>query len=110
MDRRGIFGLLAATVVATPATALSTSAACENKHRLVLHVDQGDINKMNLALGNTSNVAQHYKSLGDDVEIEIVSYSQGLHMLREDTSPVKERIRMQREQVRTVVFSACDNT
>ena len=110
MDRRGIIGSLAATVVATPAAVRPTLAASEKKHRLALHVDQGDIEKMNLALGNASNVAEHYMSLGEDFEIEIVAYSQGLHMLREDTSPVKERIRMLREKVPKVVFSACDNT
>jgi intracellular sulfur oxidation DsrE/DsrF family protein len=31
-------------------------------------------------------------------------------MLREDTSPVKERIKALREKMPTVVFSACDNT
>ena len=36
--------------------------------------------------------------------------AQGLNMLREDTSPVKERLRMLREKMPHVVFSACENT
>jgi intracellular sulfur oxidation DsrE/DsrF family protein len=110
MNRRSIFGLFAAAAVATPAAVQPALAASEKKHRLAIHVDQSDIGQMNLALGNASNVAEHYKSIGEDVEIEIVAYSQGLHMLRDDTSPVKERIKKLREQVPKVVFSACNNT
>jgi uncharacterized protein len=110
MDRRNMFGLFAAAFVAAPAVVGRADAAGEKKHRLVIHVDQGDIAQMNLALGNASNVLEHYKSRGEEVEIEIVTYSQGLHMLREDTSPVKERIKALREKMPNVVFSACDNT
>jgi intracellular sulfur oxidation DsrE/DsrF family protein len=109
MDRRHILGVLAAAVAAG-ATAARARAAGERRHRLAIHVDQSDIAQMNLALGNASNVVEHYKARGEEVEIEIVTYAQGLHMLREDTSPVKERIRLLREKLPNVVFSACDNT
>jgi intracellular sulfur oxidation DsrE/DsrF family protein len=110
MDRRSIFAALAAAFAAAPALAEPAAAVGEKKHRLAIHVDQGDLAQMNLALGNASNVFEHYKSRGEEVEIEIVAYSQGLHMLREDTSPVKERIKALREKMPNVVFSACDNT
>jgi intracellular sulfur oxidation DsrE/DsrF family protein len=110
MDRRSIFGPLAAAFVAAPAFGRRALAAGEKKHRLAIHVDQSDIAQMNLALGNASNVLEHYKSRGEEVDIEIVAYAQGLHMLREDTSPVKERIKALREKMPNVVFSACDNT
>ena len=44
---------------------------------------------MTLALNNATNVEQYYKSLGEKVEIEVVTFGPGLHMLRDDTSPVK---------------------
>ena len=109
MHRRRVLGALAAAMAAAPSLARA-QAAGERKHRLVIHVDQSDIAQMNMALGNASNVVEHYKSRGEEVEIEIVAYSQGLHMLREDTSPVKERIRMLRDKLPKIVFSACDNT
>jgi intracellular sulfur oxidation DsrE/DsrF family protein len=113
MDRWNIFGVLAAAVAMTAgsrAQAAGEQAAGAKKHRLALHVDQSDIAQMNLALGNASNVIEHYKSRGEDVAIEIVTYAQGLHMLREDTSPVKERIKALREKLPSVAFSVCDNT
>ena len=66
---------------------------------------------MNLALNNTMNMYEHYRERGEEVVVEIVAYSQGLHMLREDTSPVKERrSRSCARKRRTPVFSACNNT
>ena len=85
MDRRSIFAFLAAALVAAPAVDRPALAG-EKKHRLAIHVDQSDIAQMNLALGNASNVFEHYKSRGEEVDIEIVTYSQGLHMLREDVA------------------------
>ena len=48
---------------------------------------------MNLALNNAANVEQYYKDRGEKVEIEVVTFGPGLHMLRDDTSPVKDRIK-----------------
>jgi uncharacterized protein len=110
VDRKRFFHLLAAAIVAAPAVIQPALATGEKKHRIAIHVDQSDIAQMNLALGNASNIIEHYKSRGEELEIEIVAYAQGLHMLREDTSPVKERIKALREKMPKVVFSACDNT
>ena len=110
MDRRSMLGLFVAAFAAAPADIPRAEAAGEKLHRVAIHVDQSDIAQMNLALGNASNVLEHYKSLGEEIEIEIVTYAQGLHMLRADTSPVKERIKTLREKMPNVVFSACDNT
>ena len=110
MNRRTIFAFLAAGSAAAPALAGKAQAAAEKPHRLAIHVDQGDIAHMNLALGNASNVLDYYGTRGESVEIEIVAYSQGLHMLRDDTSPVKERISALRAKASHVVLSACDNT
>jgi uncharacterized protein len=110
MDRRSNLGLIAATVAISSAAVQRAAAAGDKKHRLAIHVDQSDIAQMNLALGNASNVFEHYNSRGEQVEIEIVTYSQGLHMLREDTSPVKERIKALREKMPGIVLSVCENT
>ena len=77
----------------------------DNKsHRLALHVDQNDPGVMKLALNNASNVYNHYRERREEVAIEIVANSGGLHMLRDDTSPVKEEIRELRKQVPQVAF------
>ena len=45
-----------------------------------------------------------------ELEVEIVRYHDGLHMLRDDTSPVKEEIKQTRAKVPQVTFGACNNT
>jgi len=89
-----------------------TRAAGERNtiHHLVIQVTQNDPGVMALALNNMVNVTQHYSEAGEEIEIELVAYGPGLHMLREDTSPVKEKIKSIRESMTNVTFTACGNT
>lgn len=79
-------------------------------HRLVLQVNTNDPAAMNLALNNATNVSQYYQGLGEKVQIEIVTFGPGLHMLRDDTSPVKARIKAITASTPAVSFKACGNT
>jgi len=111
MNRRWIFKVLTAAAVAAPLADRSAMAAGEKKpHRLALHVDQNDPDVMKLALNNARNAYDLYHERGEEVAIEIVAYGPGLHMLRDDTSPVKPEIRELRKRVPQVAFGACNNT
>jgi intracellular sulfur oxidation DsrE/DsrF family protein len=92
------------------ASAPTTSGTSKKAHRLILQVNTNEPATMNLALNNATNVEQYYKGLGEKVEIEIVTFGPGLHMLRDDTSPVKDRIKSIAEKSPTISFKACDNT
>lgn len=86
-------------------------ALAEGKvHYLAIHVDDNDPAKMNIALNNAKNVIEFYQAKGDSVKIEIVAYGPGLHMFREDTSPVKGRIAAMALENEDLQFSACGNT
>lgn len=93
-----------------PSAAAPAAPVKKKEHRLVLQVNSNDPAVMNLALNNAANVEQYYKALGEPVQIEIVTFGPGLHMLRDDTSPVKERIKSLAEGSRSITFAACDNT
>ena len=80
------------------------------KHRLILQVNSNDPAMMNLALNNAANVAKYYEEIGESVEVEIVTFGPGLHMLRDDTSPVKDRIKSLATGVPSISFKACGNT
>jgi len=54
-------------------------------HRVVIQVDQNDADVMNLALNNARNLLDYYRNKSEDVDVEIVAYGPGLHMLRDDT-------------------------
>ena len=85
-------------------------AASKKPHRLALQVNTNDPAMMTLALNNASNVAQYYKDIGEDVAIEVVAFGPGLHMLRNDTSPVKARIASMALSTPSISFKACGNT
>jgi uncharacterized protein len=89
---------------------LTAPSVAKKAHRLILQVNTSDPATMNLALNNATNVEQYYKSVGEKVEIEVVTFGPGLHMLREDTSPVKERIKTIAEKMPSISFKACGNT
>ena len=80
------------------------------EHHLILQVNSNDPAAMNLTLNNAANVDQYYRDKGELVEIEIVTFGPGLHMLRDDTSPVKDRIKSMAESRPSVSFKACGNT
>jgi intracellular sulfur oxidation DsrE/DsrF family protein len=95
------------------AVTLTSSFAADGKsHRVTIQVDQNDPAVMNLALNNVTNIVDQYKAKGEDVQVELVAYGPGLHMLRDDTSPVKDRLK----QISAlsfpsqIKFSACNNT
>jgi uncharacterized protein len=94
----------------TTAQILKRHAADKKLHRLVLQVNTNDPAMMNLALNNATNVAQYYQDLGEKVKIEVVTFGPGLHMLRDDTSPVKARIKAIKESTPAISFKACGNT
>ena len=98
-----------AAQISTPAK-ISTAANQKQPHRVAVQVDVNDPAIMNLALNNVSNMAQHYHGIGEKVEIEVVAFGPGLHMLRDDTSPVKARIKSLSESMPQLTFSACGNT
>lgn len=88
----------------------SVTIAAETTHKVAIQVDENDAQRMNLALNNAKNVAKYYKGKGEEVEIEIVAFGPGLHMLRADTSPVKARLVTFAATYENVAFRACSNT
>ena len=116
MLRRFNFGPLLAAALFCAALAAGTALtsqqtiAGDKVHRVAIHVDDKDPKRMNMALNNVQNVKKYYDSKGEKVTIELVAYGPGLHMLRADTSPVKERIAAMALAIDGLQFSACGNT
>jgi intracellular sulfur oxidation DsrE/DsrF family protein len=107
-----MFRRLATAAALSIALASSALAADGKTHRIALQVDQNDPAIMNMVLNNATNVIEYYRGKGEDVDVEVVAYGPGMHMLRADTSPVADRIKKLKEMVfpGKVQFSACNNT
>lgn len=104
--------ILTAAAALLIATGGASLAAGVKIHRVSIQVDQNDPGIMNLALNNASNIMETFKEKGEEVEIELVTYGPGLNMLREDTSPVKDRLKQIAELSfpSKIRFSACNVT
>jgi intracellular sulfur oxidation DsrE/DsrF family protein len=108
-----MFNLLRFLILAFAiSTAPAAFAADAKPHRVAIQVDQNDPQVMNLALNNATNVIEYYRGRNEEVDVDIVTYGPGLHMLRDDTSPVKDRLKRLKELAfpGKLQLSACDNT
>lgn len=106
MNRR-LFTLALAAALALP---LTPALAQGKSHKVAIHVDESDPQRLTLALNNVENIQKYYAAKGEKVAIEVVAYGPGLVMLRADTSPVKDRIAAMSLEYAELRFSACENT
>ena len=109
---RGFLTRLATLALLSLVFISSSSAADGKLHRIAIQVDQNDPQVMNLVLNNANAVIEYYRDKNEDVDIDIVAYGPGLHMLRADDSPVQDRIKRLKDMVfpGKIEFSACNNT
>lgn len=100
--------MLRTLVAAAPSVALACGPAiAAEKHKLALQISDNDPDKMNAVLNVAANVSKLYSDKGEEVDIQIVAFNAGLHMLRDDTSPVKPRLKSFKEGMPNVSFMAC---
>jgi len=109
IDIAGVYRLFVAALLLLVAGSPAL-AATPPVHRLAIQVSTSDAQTMNLVLNNAANVSTYYTGLGQQVQIEIVAFGPGLKMLREDSSPVKARLKSFGESMPNVRFDACNNT
>jgi len=112
MNRRETLSLLACALIVllTLCTASSADEPSSKSHRVAIQVDTNDPATINLVLNNARNVVEYYTARKEEIAIEIVAYGPGLHMLRADTSTVKDRLQSLHESMPQINFSACENT
>lgn len=103
-----VLGVIALAAAILPVSAQAPKS--NDAYKVALHVDDNDVAKMNLALNNVQNIVADFKKSGRKIDIQVVTYGPGLHMFRDDTSPVKARIQEIALAHSNVTFSACANT
>ena len=108
---KNLMKIVAATMtmmllVVSPVNALDE----EGVHHLALQISDNSEQKMTTVLNVAANISKYYAERGEEIEIRIIAFNAGLHMLREDTSPVLERLNSFGQSMPNVAFVACGNT
>ena len=93
-----------ALIVALFALLAVVPAQAGEPHKLALQISDNTPEKMNAVLNVAANVSKYYSDKGHEVEIQIVAFNAGLHMLRDDTSPVKPRLTSFKQSMPNVSF------
>lgn len=110
----GAAGLMIVTGLPNFAHAQKSSTPAHSNwnqgHRVIIQVTQNDPAIMNMALNNAENLVKYYKDKGEKVQVEFVAYGAGLNMVRDDTSPVKQRLEAIATGMKNVTFTGCGNT
>ena len=101
--------LTAGAEAQTPAKPTAKKSEAAATHKVAIQVSDNDKNLMNRALNNTKNLVDFYQARGETVVVEIVTFHDGLHMLRSE-SPVKDRIAVMSLENPNIKFIACANT
>ena len=109
MQTRRTFAATLATLVLA-ALHITGVHAGGTTHHLALQISDNDPDKMTAVLNVASNVSRLYAAKGEEVEIQVVAFNAGLHMLRVDTSPIKDRLQSFSQSMPNVSFKACNNT
>ena len=99
-----------AQTVKQAAQTTPAKGSAEAAHKVAIQVNQNDKAVMDLALNNAKNIIDYYKEKGEKIEIEFVAYGAGLNMMRNDNSPVKERLTAIAANMKNVTFTGCGNT
>ncbi|MCA1401857.1 hypothetical protein [Bradyrhizobium sp. BRP56] len=116
-----VTGLVLAFAVPFAATMLLTgSVAAVSKpepkkpeprmHRLVLPINSDDPTTMRALISTALNLPKYYRERNEPFEIEVVAYNAGVHMLRADTSPVKDLLRVVRGLTPDIRLVVCEAT
>ncbi|MEH2613218.1 DsrE family protein [Bradyrhizobium sp. AZCC 1693] len=87
-----------------------TKPASVRVHRLVLPINSDDPTTMRALISTSLNLPKYYQERNEAFTIEVVAYNAGVHMLRADTSPVKDMLRVLRTVNPNIRFVVCEAT
>jgi uncharacterized protein len=95
---------------AKPEAKATAKSAPVAMHRLVLPINTDDPTTMRALISTSLNLPKYYQERNEAFTIEVVAYNAGVHMLRADTSPVKDMLRVLRTVNPNIRFVVCEAT
>lgn len=89
---------------------LASTISSGSPSRIILHVSDSNPNRLTEVLNDIDGLLRYYKTMKQNVRVEVVTNGEGLALLRTDISPHVRRIARLQEQHDNLVFIACQNT
>jgi len=86
------------------------AAVDDSARQIVMHVNFRDDERYGFVLNNVENICDYYRERGNALELRVVCHGPGLHLLRSDTSPVRERLLKICAERAELGLYACGNT
>jgi len=94
-----------------PASKIAQMApAGEEYKRVILHISTADPVRLGHALDDAEQLLSGYKDHPERVQLEVITNTAGLTLLRADASPYVERIRRMAQKYDNISFLACART
>jgi intracellular sulfur oxidation DsrE/DsrF family protein len=78
--------------------------------RIVMHVNFAGEEALTFVLNNVENICDYYRERDISIELRVICHGPGLHLLRRDTSPVRERLLDIASNHDELGLYACTNT
>ena len=80
------------------------------ERRIVLHLTTGDIVAVNAALNEAEQLLASYHDANTPMRLDVVTYKEGINILRVDDSPYVNRIENLIDNNKNVAIYACQNS
>ena len=90
------------------ASSLASLPLAAEKKKVILHVDTAETEKLSAALDSAEDLLKTSAANGNSLELEIIANSQGLNLLRVDTTAYAERIRELSNKYDNLSILACN--
>ncbi|MDH5392843.1 MAG: hypothetical protein OEY11_06610 [Gammaproteobacteria bacterium] len=82
----------------------------QQQNKVLLHISTADLNKLDFLLTRTERLLTDAQHSQQALSIEVVANSEGIDLLRKNTSPYAQRIQKLQAQYTNLQFIACKNS
>jgi hypothetical protein len=82
----------------------------DTQRRIVMHVNFAGEEQLTFVLNNIENICDYYRERDTALELRVVCHGPGLHLLRQDSSPVRDRLLEICARYEELGLYACTNT
>ncbi|MDH5518389.1 MAG: DsrE family protein [Gammaproteobacteria bacterium] len=82
----------------------------QQQNKVLLHISSSDLDKLNFLLTRTERLLTDAQHSQQKLNIEVVANSEGIDLLRKNTSPYTQRIQALQAKYNNLQFIACKNS